>query len=124
MNIIVKQHTMMNQASDNKTAPQDNNSIQSAIIRSSLLITDNSSIAWDFFYKGSEVLFYQPDQNWLISDDARLNRRIAHTGEALSQLTKQYIEHTLGDKPETSAFSDRNNAQRVFSLASARRAGV
>jgi len=118
LNIIVKQHTMMQRASgrkDNSTANAP--SLQTIIKSAALLITDNSSVAWDFFYKGSEVIFYKPDPDWLISDNKALNARIANSDLMLIQLSQKFINRAAEDTLQVCDFKDHQNAARVFSLA-------
>jgi len=118
MSIIVKQHSMM---PDRKiTDTHDSNehlTLQAMIKTSGLLITDDSSVAWDFFYKGSEVIFFRPDSQWLIRDDDALNARIANSKTELQQLTQAYIDGISSTRPVTCDYADQRNAERVFALA-------
>ena len=119
LEIVVEAHPMLAKEESIKMLVSDQkDSLQSVIMNASLLITDDSSVAWDFFYKGSEVIFYKPDSDWLISDNKLLINRIANTELEFDQLAQKFLDNSLGAVPKACDYKDQQNAERVFMLAS------
>jgi CDP-glycerol glycerophosphotransferase (TagB/SpsB family) len=82
----------------------------------SLIITDNSSICWDFIYKKAAVIFYKPDfKCWHIQDDF-LRARIAWTPEELLVKILEFLKSP--SPPEVTYFEncDNENSRRVFEM--------
>lgn len=103
-------------------------STQDLICRSDLLITDYSSVSWDFFYLGKPVLFYRFDIDRYMEDrssyiDLReeLIGEIATEEERLVELIRKYVarEFQLDDKFSAYRHSimpniDTSNCQRIY----------
>ena len=82
-----------------------------------LLITDNSSIAWDFFYRDAKVIFYKPNPSWLFEPDDDLRDMIVNNPNQLFQRIVKITEHQ--SKPKKITFAshyDQQNCRRVFHL--------
>jgi CDP-glycerol glycerophosphotransferase (TagB/SpsB family) len=106
--------------------------IQTAIKENSLLITDYSSVAWDFFYLGKPVLFYQFDQEEYLS---RKGSYIDFNTELFGDVFKEcvplvsaiekYILNSFAELPEYTKkrdlyfnFRDTHNCKRIFDTIS------
>ena len=95
----------------------DTGSLREAINEAQLLITDNSSVAWEFFYRERDVIFYKP------RPDTRVDLRKAgfHVAETIHELCNLLVLAFTEKLPLTDAqdfflFKDRKNCERVFSL--------
>lgn len=100
--------------------------IQDYIINSELMITDYSSVAWDFFYLNKPVIFYQPDIE--VYEEKRgayldLSKDLfgpqVLTEEDLVNLLHDMIEKRLYIAPTVKRekyfnFFDSNNSERIF----------
>ncbi len=100
--------------------PEGFNVIENAIaphIRTScLVITDNSSIFWDFLYKKADVIFYKPDNSyWHYSDDF-LKSRMAYSENDLSNQINAFINNNNHISPQYFENYDAKNCERVFKL--------
>ena len=82
----------------------------------SLLITDDSSLAWDFFYTYRDVIFFRPGE-WLTHNE-KLDSLIAHDSFGLNKLlAKHFINSEPTFKPSDVAdWVDANNCERVAKL--------
>jgi CDP-glycerol glycerophosphotransferase (TagB/SpsB family) len=103
-------------------------SVQDLLSRCHLLITDYSSVSWDFFYLGKPVLFYQFDlEDYLRERGSYVNLRKpvfgerAETRSALLALLSSCIERrfdvTVRDRKAADAlfdFHDKENCRRVY----------
>jgi len=105
-----------------------NTTIQDLLKESSLLITDYSSVAWDFYYLGKPVLFYQFDQEEYLSRKGSyvdFNRELF--GEVFYQCdslicgVEKYIINNFTELPEYAEkrdlyfnYRDTCNCQRIF----------
>ncbi|MGY3777182.1 CDP-glycerol glycerophosphotransferase family protein [Isobaculum melis] len=102
--------------------------VQDYLINSAIMMTDYSSVAWDFFYMDKPVLFYQPDlDTYLTERGAYLDLKHDLFGpSAYSQLelTEQLrsiifnkehiIKKYLPLKESYFTYFDTNNCERVF----------
>ena len=105
---------------------------QDLICESHLLITDYSSVSWDFFYLGKPVVFYRFDVDHYINDrssyiDLRkeLIGEIATDEERLIELVQYYIENEFRMNEKFSSYRqsivpniDSSNCHRIFEEAS------
>lgn len=100
-----------------KTARTDSN--LTALVRScSLLITDNSSIAWDFLYRKAQVIFYNSADDWLIKDDCSLIKMHVNNKTELLNAVKAAVAGGEVKLDYTfSKYRDNKNCERVFKLA-------
>lgn len=82
----------------------------------SLLITDDSSLAWDFFYTQRNVIFFRPEE-WLTDND-KINSLIANDASSLSMLLTKHFNNTVPMlKPsEVADHVDSDNCARVAKL--------
>lgn len=99
----------------NKVA--DNRSLLEVINDSGFLITDNSSVAWEFFYRERDVIFYKP------SPETRTNLRHSgfHVAENINELSVIIMSVVERKLPMTNLkgffrFKDRRNCERIYSL--------
>ncbi|GLI56790.1 hypothetical protein PM10SUCC1_23040 [Propionigenium maris DSM 9537] len=83
----------------------------------SILITDDSSVAWDFFYNGREVIFYKSEEEWYV-DDEFLEYRKVNSQEELKDHLKKVIDNNLKIEVPMKLFEhrDSNNSERVFEV--------
>lgn len=99
---------------------------------SDLIITDYSSIAFDFAYLRKPILYFQADKDEFFSGSHTYDKgyfeyeedgfgEVAYDIETLINLMKEYIdtdcklkERYLKRINETFPYSDRNNSQRVY----------
>jgi len=95
----------------------DNGSLREAINEAQILITDNSSVAWDFFYRERDVIFYNP------SPDTRVDLRQAgfHVAYSIHELSVLLVSALAEKLPLTDvqdffSFKDRKNCERVYNL--------
>jgi CDP-glycerol glycerophosphotransferase (TagB/SpsB family) len=113
-----------------RTLPPDQD-LQDAIVRSSLLITDYSSVAWDFLYLDKPVLFYQFDvEKFNEYRGAYINLNdlfgpIARHADCAVDLTRRFVESVFDcadfesdmERWQRKAFRyrDARNCERVVS---------
>ncbi len=104
--------------------------VQSLIKENSLLITDYSSVAWDFYYLGRPVLFYQFDQEEYlarrgsyINFDNELFGEVFKESETLIPAIENYVVRNFAELPEFAEkrgfyfkFRDTNNCKRIFDV--------
>ena len=84
----------------------------------SLLITDDSSLAWDFFYLGKQVIFVRPGQ-WLIPKNDFVTQ-IANNPKELESclaLALHSPEHYKVDVRRFCDFFDQDNCARIVAAA-------
>ena len=95
----------------------DNDSLKKAIEEAHLLITDNSSVAWDFFYCGCDVIFYKPNSDSRV-DLRKAGFHVANKIQELSVLLESAFHQQLPltDTKRCFAFKDRKNCERVYNL--------
>jgi len=98
------------------------------IMRSSMMISDYSSVLWDMFYLKKPVLFYQFDQSdYLKSEgsyldyDRELFGDVVFDADSVVQKVIEYIDSDFSEKPEYSVmrnkymnFHDHNNSERIY----------
>jgi len=89
--------------------------LQAVVKDCALLITDDSSVAWDVLYQGGEVVFFQPSEDWLVSFDW-LRDRLCRTEEGLDTVIAAALSGELLPVPAFTEFQDTNNSQRVLDL--------
>ncbi len=94
-----------------------NGHIHEVINDSCLLITDDSSIAWDFFYKKSKVIFYHPSDNWLMDNNSKLKQFIASNDVEFDSHVEAFLKGLINSNFAFSKYNDKNNSARVFNLA-------
>ncbi|AQX93074.1 hypothetical protein ALX04_000995 [Lactiplantibacillus plantarum subsp. plantarum] len=101
--------------------------ISDEIIKSDLLITDYSSVCWDFLYQNKPVVFYQFDQERYLKDrgsyldfDTQLFGPVCKTESELLVALHDYIagEEKVSQKLRHRYFThiDGNNCARVYSV--------
>lgn len=102
--------------------------IQDYLINSDILITDYSSVAWDFFYLDKPIIFYQPDLTDYLQERGTyidyqtdlIGLQAVTQRELLAQL--KYVVNNkekviLDFKPlkmKYFAFNDQQNSERIF----------
>ena len=108
-------HDMQSNANIKK--PTDFRVFQKQILNSSLLITDDSSLAWDMLYLGREVIFYKPSMDWFVVDDFLDQRKCFDRCQL-----RQRVEIVIGnganevEQYRFTKFRDNSNCARVFQL--------
>ncbi len=102
--------------------------LQEILKSSSLLITDYSSVAWDFFYLGRPVLFYQFDrEEYLLKRGSYIDFNCELFGEVFrdcDSLVESLEKYILSNFAELSRYAlkrdnyfkyrDANNCQRIY----------
>ena len=112
--IVCQQHDMQESLFiDEKTSDI---AFQTAIETCALLITDESSLAWDTFYRQQEVVFYKPDSEWLNSDPHLLDR-VCRNSEELKLSLDSFLSSQNSTVVDFAEFTDDQNCARVASLA-------
>jgi CDP-glycerol glycerophosphotransferase (TagB/SpsB family) len=92
------------------------NDLDEHILDSEFLITDDSSVAWDFFYSSREVIFYKPNKPWLVETNY-LNVRTCNDLDSLDCLLKAIPTSTVKPDPtRVFSYADNNNSARVYEL--------
>lgn len=93
------------------------NDLGKEVREASILITDDSSVAWDFFYNGREVIFYKPEEEWYINKEF-LNKKIVKSKKQLKDKFQKIIKNKPKQKitKELFEYIDRSNSQRVFQI--------
>lgn len=84
--------------------------------RHDLLITDDSSIAWDMLYSGGEVFFFGASDNWLVDFDYLNIRRCNNVGELSVRVSQYYKSRERLALPTFTTYQDGSNSQRVLDL--------
>jgi CDP-glycerol glycerophosphotransferase (TagB/SpsB family) len=106
-------------------------SVQDLLARCHLLITDYSSVSWDFFYLGKPVVFYQFDiDDYLRERGSYVNLRSppfgerAETRDELFELLARCVDRgfTVSEPGQGAidvlfSFHDRDNCRRVYEAA-------
>ncbi|MBL3888495.1 CDP-glycerol glycerophosphotransferase family protein [Bacillus cereus] len=116
--------------SSNVTILKEDEDIANKIITSSLLITDYSSVSWDFFYMRKNIIFYQFDQEkYLTERGAYIDFKkelfgevVFSINELVSCIDKQLVNYGLGHKKDIYsyqrkkyfAFFDDKNCERII----------
>src|SRR5699024_1185573 len=102
--------------------------INHLLMRSSLLITDYSSVSWDFYYLKKPVIFYQFDyetyervQGSYLDMNTELFGDRAFDENNLINLIKVYVERSFMEKEKYATqrkeyfqYIDQNNCERTF----------
>lgn len=102
--------------------------IQAALKENSLLITDYSSVAWDFYYLGKPVLFYQFDQEeYLLQKGSYIDFNKELFGNVFKKCNplvdaiENYIINNFAELPEYAEkrdlyfrYRDTHNCVRIF----------
>lgn len=98
------------------------------IMKSSMMISDYSSVVWDMYYLEKPVLFYQFDQfDYLKSEGSYLNYEtdlfgdvVFDAGDAIQKVI-EYIQNDFNEKDEYIQmrnkymnFHDHNNSDRIY----------
>jgi CDP-glycerol glycerophosphotransferase (TagB/SpsB family) len=119
ISVDIERHPMleMDKRSKSKLAKQKDSS-NLGIANCDLLITDDSSIAWDVFYNKSEVLFYKAADDWLVDFDYLVQRR-CETQEGLYKLLSTVLSGTnhFVCVPQFTKHCDQQNSKRVLDLS-------
>ncbi len=103
-------------------------SVQKMIKESNLLITDYSSVSWDFFYLDKPVIFYQFDyEDYLIHRGSYLDLEKdifgdrANSIQSLIDSLQYYIDNNFQEKekfklikPNFFKYSDKFNCTRIY----------
>ena len=109
-----------------------NSPIQKHINQCSMLITDYSSVSWDFYYLQKPVLFYQFDQKEYIQKtgsyidfDSELFGEVFLDSKSLITGIQRYIINNFSELSEYSKcrnlyfkYRDNNNCKRIFKVIS------
>jgi len=90
--------------------------LSSYIRTSSLLITDNSSVAWDFIYKKASVIFYKPAVDYWHIREPFLIDCCAKNDFELSSKILNFKERRVPIDEDFFKYRDKNNCERVFEL--------
>ncbi|MFK3960751.1 CDP-glycerol glycerophosphotransferase family protein [Guptibacillus hwajinpoensis] len=103
--------------------------INDLLMRSSMLITDYSSVAWEMYYQKKPVLFFHFDlskYNELQGSYMDLNKElfgdVAYSSAELVSKFEEYASTNFAEKPEISSkrfeyfnYIDNGNSSRIFS---------
>lgn len=93
-----------------------NEELQHAIATCSLLITDDSSMAWDILYRKQEVIFLSPSQDWLCQIPDLLERRCFSANELQNKVDKYFDNRYMSHDFVFTDDYDNKNAERVLAL--------
>jgi len=112
--VVTASHDMQKQT---LTVPTlSNDELQKAVATCSLLITDDSSMAWDVLYRKQEVIFLSPSLDWLCNDSFLLQRRCFSIPELQDKVSAYFdAEHTPHDFVFADYY-DNKNTQRTLAL--------
>ena len=105
-----------------------NENVQKQLIENSLLITDYSSVSWDFYYMNKPVVFYQFDLDEYLSDrgsylDLRkdLFGEVAYDKDKLISIIYKYIKDGFKEKnfnyrsvTDYFDYNDNKNCKRLY----------
>lgn len=86
------------------------------VMGSDLLITDDSSIAWDVLYCGGEVLFYKSAKNWFVDFDFLKQRQTFCVNDLVNRLQSFYRDRSIAEVPKFTLHEDECNSMRVLRL--------
>lgn len=113
---VVGEHKMQERFNASKVTKKSATSLDQLVVECDLLITDDSSVAWDVLYLGKEVLFYKPASEWLLPRE-RFSDRVSDSVDGLELLLQRFERGELAglDFPVTQ-YVDNNNCARVLAL--------
>jgi CDP-glycerol glycerophosphotransferase (TagB/SpsB family) len=98
------------------------------LMRSSMLITDYSSVSWDMYYQKKPIIFYQFDledyikyQGSYINMETELFGDRVFKADQLVDLIKKYADQNYNENPkyalmreEYFKYTDQNNSSRIY----------
>ncbi|WP_141603605.1 CDP-glycerol glycerophosphotransferase family protein [Terrilactibacillus laevilacticus] len=102
--------------------------VNELLMRSALLITDYSSVAWDMYYQKKPIVFFQFDLkdynkyqgSYMDMEKDLFGDRVFNTNE-LVHVIQEYAERHFKEKEQFShlrekyfKYTDKNNAKRIF----------
>jgi CDP-glycerol glycerophosphotransferase (TagB/SpsB family) len=102
--------------------------VNQLLMRSSMLITDYSSVSWDMYYQKKPIVFYQFDlddyikyQGSYINMETELFGDQAKTVDSLIELIKKHAENNFKEDPKYALlrksylkYTDRQNSSRIY----------
>jgi CDP-glycerol glycerophosphotransferase (TagB/SpsB family) len=102
--------------------------VNQLLMRSSMLITDYSSVSWDMYYQKKPIIFYQFDledyikyQGSYIDMETELFGDQAKTVNSLIELIKKYAENDFKEAPKYASlresylkYTDQQNSSRIY----------
>jgi CDP-glycerol glycerophosphotransferase (TagB/SpsB family) len=102
--------------------------VNQLLMKSSMLITDYSSVSWDMFYQKKPIVFYQFDlddyikyQGSYIDMETELFGDQAKTVDSLIGLIKKYAENNFKEEPKYAflretylKYTDQQNSSRIY----------
>jgi CDP-glycerol glycerophosphotransferase (TagB/SpsB family) len=102
--------------------------VNQLLMRSSMLITDYSSVSWDMFYQKKPIVFYQFDlddyiryQGSYIDMETELFGDQAKTVDSLIDLIKKYTDNNFIENPKYAflrktylTYTDQQNSSRIY----------
>ncbi|MFB4210373.1 CDP-glycerol glycerophosphotransferase family protein [Shouchella sp. JSM 1781072] len=102
--------------------------VNELLMRSSLLLTDYSSVAWEFYYLGKPVIFYQFDihdyerltGSYIDMNEGLFGDRVFDPDTLISTIS-HYVHNGFKEKEEYAkqrddyfAYIDNNNSERIY----------
>lgn|GEM_PF-1336230 len=114
--IKVANHNMQLDSESNKLESRKSNDLDALILESAILITDDSSVAWDFLYTSRDVIFYKPSTHWLIDFDF-LDEHICINSDDLEDAVASVLKGNWIVNPnQVFSYVDAANSDRVATL--------
>jgi len=112
--IVYRSHDMQKNTMATEECSEE--SFQAAIETCQLLITDESSLAWDIFYRRQDVIFYKPEETWLSSERYLLDR-VSRDLFEFDSLVNEFLNGDSFAPVVFAAFMDDQNCARVAKYA-------
>lgn len=96
---------------------QTNTDVTKELLSAKILITDYSSVCYDFFYLGKKVCFYQYDKEKYLSEVGSyvdLDNFFAKSNTTIKDLIKDLKNNEIKDAKEYFKYVDNNNCERLY----------